>query len=151
MIVWRLDAFVRIDVDTRRDIPALQIHPLRCRCDQWRRSDATRGSDVSPCAASDKISWSSARSKSPCEVDLFPSEAALASSVGRFTFRHTAYASDRTSAPLSAPAGSRQRMASLGRTLPQLVDNGVSTGVFNARIVSLRFFFGVTFGREEMK
>jgi integrase/recombinase XerD len=32
-----------------------------------------------------------------------------------------------------------------------MTDAGVSTGVFNARIVSLRFFFGMTCGREEMK
>ena len=32
-----------------------------------------------------------------------------------------------------------------------MTDSGVSTGVFNARIVSLRFFFGMTCGREEMK
>ena len=32
-----------------------------------------------------------------------------------------------------------------------MTDSGVSTGVFNARIVSLRFFFGLTCGREEMK
>ena len=32
-----------------------------------------------------------------------------------------------------------------------MADTGVSTGVFNARIVSLRFFFGMTCGREEMK
>ncbi len=32
-----------------------------------------------------------------------------------------------------------------------MTDTGVSTGVFNARIVSLRFFFGMTCGREEMK
>ena len=32
-----------------------------------------------------------------------------------------------------------------------MTDTGVSTGTFNARIVSLRFFFGVTCGREEMK
>lgn len=32
-----------------------------------------------------------------------------------------------------------------------MTDTGISAGVFNARIVSLRFFFGVTCGREEMK
>ncbi len=32
-----------------------------------------------------------------------------------------------------------------------MTDSGVSTGVFKARIVSLRFFFGMTCGREEMK
>jgi site-specific recombinase XerD len=32
-----------------------------------------------------------------------------------------------------------------------LTDTGVSTATFNTRIVSLRFFFGVTCGREEMK
>ena len=32
-----------------------------------------------------------------------------------------------------------------------MTDTGVSAGTFNARIVSLRFFFGVTCGREEMK
>jgi len=32
-----------------------------------------------------------------------------------------------------------------------MTDTGVSTGTFNARIVSLRFFFGVTCGHEEMK
>lgn len=32
-----------------------------------------------------------------------------------------------------------------------MIDTGVSTGVFNARIVSQRFFFGVTCAREEMK
>ena len=31
-----------------------------------------------------------------------------------------------------------------------MTDSGVSIGVFNARIVSLRFFFGMTCGREEM-
>ncbi len=32
-----------------------------------------------------------------------------------------------------------------------MTDTGVSTGVFNARIVSLRFLFGMTCGRQEMK
>jgi hypothetical protein len=32
-----------------------------------------------------------------------------------------------------------------------MTNTGVSIGVFNARIVSLRFFFGVTCAREEMK
>lgn len=32
-----------------------------------------------------------------------------------------------------------------------MTDTGVSVSTFNARIISLRFFFGVTCGREEMK
>ncbi|PYG26728.1 phage integrase family protein [Pelagimonas varians] len=35
--------------------------------------------------------------------------------------------------------------------LQHLTDTGVSTGVFNARIVLLRFYFGMTCGREKMK
>ena len=33
----------------------------------------------------------------------------------------------------------------------QMTNDGVSASTFNVRIISLRFFFGVTCGREEMK
>jgi len=33
----------------------------------------------------------------------------------------------------------------------KMTEDGVSAGTFNVRIISLRFFFGVTCGREEMK
>ncbi len=32
-----------------------------------------------------------------------------------------------------------------------MTDTGVTPGTFNARVVALRFFFGMTCGREEMK
>ena len=32
-----------------------------------------------------------------------------------------------------------------------MTDNGVTPSTFNTRIVALRFFFGMTCGREEMK
>jgi hypothetical protein len=32
-----------------------------------------------------------------------------------------------------------------------MTENGISASTFSARIISLRFFFGVTCGRDQMK